>query len=62
VEETIKEALIRRDNMTPEDADELIGFAKIELKDCLAKGDMIGAESIAEDYFGLEPDYLIELV
>lgn len=58
--ETIKEILIRRDQMTVKEAEELIGEAKNALHDRLMEGEM--AYDICEEYFGLEPDYIMELL
>ena len=60
--ETIKEVLVRRDNMTSDEADELIQDAKEQLQDYLAEDDYTSAEDICAEYFGLEPDYLMELL
>lgn len=59
--ETIKEILMRRDGMTAEDADELIQEAKDDLLERIEDGDDT-AHDICEEYFGLEPDYLMELL
>ena len=64
--ETIKQVLMRRDKMSAEEADELIREAKeevarrIEESDGLEFWDM-DAE-ICGEYFGLEPDYFMELM
>ena len=58
---TIKQVLIERDGMRPEEADELIATARMELMERIAV-DPIGAYEICSDYFGLEPDYLEELL
>ena len=60
--ESIKDILIRRDGMTPEEAEELIKEAKEQLDEYLANGDMNEAENICSEFFGLEPDYLDELM
>ena len=60
--ESIKEILMRRDNMSAEAANELIRQAKESLDYYLSTGDMESAYDICSDYFGLEPDYLIELI
>jgi hypothetical protein len=60
--ETIKEVLMRRDGMSAEDADREIADAKATLQDYLANGDVCSAEDICEEFFGLEPDYLMELI
>ena len=53
--ETIKEILIRRDKMSPEDADELIE----EMKEQVIRG--ADPEQVLIDEVGLEPDYIWEL-
>ena len=64
--ETIKQVLMRRDKMSAEEADELIQEEKeevarrIEESDGLEFWDM-DAE-ICSEYFGLEPDYFMELM
>lgn len=59
---SIKEVLMERDGMTSEEADELIEDAKEELRIRLENDDFTGANNICEDYFGLEPDYVDELM
>jgi len=59
---SIREILIERDEMLPEEADELIEEAKEEFNRRLIDGDQ--EEDLWEfcgDWFGLEPDYLEEL-
>lgn len=54
--ETLKEVLMRRDNMTSEEADEAIADAHervIEGED---------PEEVLADAFGLEPDYVFDLL
>ena len=60
--ESIKEILMRRDDMTSEEADEIIAEAKNKLEEYLETGDISAAENICQEYFGLEPDYLDELI
>ena len=57
---SIKEILMRRDGMTAEEADELIMEAQEELLNRLDDGEM--PYDICQEYFGLEPDYLTELI
>jgi hypothetical protein len=59
---TIREILMTRDGMTADEADNLINEARGQLFDYLADGDMAGAEEICSEFFGLEPDYLFELM
>jgi len=58
--ESIKEVLIKRDEMDPADADDLISDAQDDFNYRIARGDLDAAENICADWFGLEPDYLIE--
>ena len=60
--ETIKEVLMRRDEMTSDEADDLISEAKEQLLEYFESGDLIAAEDICSEYFGLEPDYIMELM
>lgn len=55
-EETIKEILIRRDRMTADEADELIEEARQRIRD----GD--DPEEVLAEEFGLELDYVFELL
>jgi len=58
----IKEILIERDGLSPEGADAILAEAKAELMDLIQEGDYESAHDICADYFGLEPDYLDELI
>jgi hypothetical protein len=60
--EKIKDILMRRDRMTGCEADDLIEDAKNALAEYLSNGDDEAAENICEEFFGLEPDYLDELI
>jgi len=60
--ETIKQILMRRDNMTEKNADDLISEATDAMNEYLSDGDMDSAEYVCEEYFGLEPDYIMELM
>ncbi len=60
--ESIKQVLIRRDNMSSQDADNLIADAREALQEYLENSDQESAENICEEYFGLEPDYITELL
>lgn len=48
--------------MSDVEAQELISEARIQLREYLDDGDFEGAENICEEFFGLEPDYLMELL
>ena len=60
--ESIKDVLMNRDNMTEEEANESIGYARECLYDAIANGDLAYAEDICASEFGLEPDYLMDLL
>lgn len=63
--ETLKEVLMRRDGNTEEEAEDRIQKAVDELEELL-EGDetpsILEAEDVVKDHFGLEPDYLEELL
>ena len=58
--ETIKEVLMRRDGVEDYEADNLIEDAKEDLAERLAAGEM--PLEICAEWFGLEPDYIDELL
>lgn len=58
--ETIKQVLMREDGMTSQGADYLIAAARKDMLERLANGEM--PYDICEEWFGLEPDYLDELI
>ena len=58
--ETIKQVLMRRDGMTAKEADELIAECREDLMERLANDEM--PYDICEEYFGLEPDYIDDLI
>ena len=60
MDESIKQILMRRDGISSEDADNTIKDAKEDLYDRLAVGEQ--PYNICEEWFNLEPDYLIELM
>ena len=60
--ESIKQILIRRDNMSPQAADDLIESAKEQLQEYLKNDELHYAEDICAEFFGLEPDYIYELL
>ena len=58
----IKRVLMKRDGMSSEEADNLIDEAREALQNYLDEGDSFSAEHVCEEFFGLEPDYLDELI
>jgi len=59
---TIKEVLMERDGITAEEADVQIEEAKEAVLEYIDERDFEGAEEVCNEYFGLEPDYLMELM
>jgi len=59
---SIKKVLMERDGLEAHEAQSLIDEAKEALEAYLAEGDIFSAEDICNEYFGLEPDYLMELL
>jgi len=59
---TIKEAIMTRDSMTEDEAIELIGLAKTALQEYLDDNDLESANNICMEYFGLEMDYIFDLI
>ncbi len=58
---TIKQILMDRDEMSEKEADQLIADAKADFEDRVINPDGCGdPHEICKDWFGLEPDYLIE--
>ena len=60
--ETLKQTIMRRDSLSVEEADEQIADAKITLQQYLEDGDNHLAEDICQEFFGLEPDYIMDLM
>jgi len=56
----IKQVLMTRDGMSEKEADDLINDCKADLNERLEQGEM--PYDICEEWFGLEPDYLMELM
>lgn len=60
--DTIKQVLMKRDKMSSQEADNLIDEAKTAMYRYIDTGHTDDAEAICEEYFGLEPDYIDELL
>jgi len=58
----IKQILMQRDGMTDEEAGELIVDFEEALESIVDEGDLMAAEELVADYFGLEPDYLMTFI
>ena len=57
-----KDILMARDDMTSTEADSLINDAREALQEYLTYGDISNAGDICLEYFGLESDYIFELL
>ena len=60
-EKTIKQILMDRDGLTADEADNEISDAREALMEYLENDDP-AAHDICEEFFGLEPDYLFDLI
>lgn len=54
--ESLKQVIMRRDDMSSEEADELINEA------CEAINEGEDPEEVLAEFFGLEPDYIFDLL
>ena len=59
--ESIKEVLMRRDGISALEAQDIINQAREALQEYIAS-DFEAAENVCEEYFGLEPDFLTDLM
>ena len=57
----LKKVLMERDDLTANEADNIIADLKDQLYEDLADGDLDSAYHICEEV-GLEPDYLLDLI
>jgi len=60
--EKLVEVLIRRDNLTKEDAEERIEEVRDQLDQYIEERDIIATEEICDEFFGLEADYIFDLL
>ena len=60
--DNLKDILMIRDNLTEPEADELIEEARTQLQEYLDEDNIEAAYEICSEYFGLEPDYIMELL
>jgi len=59
---SIKKVLVERDGITEKDAEERIEEARSEAFELIQEGRLGEAYEICQVHFGLEPDYLDELI
>ena len=62
MQKSIKQIIMRRDGLKEQEAESLINEAREQLQAYLDAGLIDQVENICQEYFGLEPDYLIELI
>lgn len=60
--ETLKEILKRKFGWDDETAEDELGYARDLVEGYLADGDFSAAEDVVIDQFGLESDYVMELM
>ena len=58
---TLKQVLMERDELTSQEADDAIQECKKDFMERVGNGDL-DADEILMEYFGLEPDYLEDLL
>jgi len=58
----LKRVLMKRDEITSDEADDLINAAREELFELIDQGETEEAENIYENHFGLEADYVMDLM
>jgi|APSaa5957512622_1039677.scaffolds.fasta_scaffold321058_1 hypothetical protein len=58
----LKTTIMRTENLTSSEADEMITRARAELYLRLEDSSEGSAYDICEDWFGLEPDYVMDLI
>ena len=58
----IKRVLMKRDEITSDEADDLFNAARAELFELIDQGEIEEAENICENHFGLEADYISDLM
>ena len=54
--------LMDRDGVTEEEVLETIAECRDAMLEALESGDFMAAEEIFYDYFGLEPDYMFDII
>ena len=59
---SIVRVLMERDGLNEDEAKALVNEAREALYEYINDGDLVGAEDVCEEFFGLEPDYVMELL
>ena len=58
----LKLVLMKRDEITSDEADDLINAARDKLFELIDQGETEEAENICENHFGLEADHIMDLM
>lgn len=58
----LKEIIMKKDNLTSKEADDLIADAECTMNDYLINGDTEAAYEVCSEFFDLEPDHLMDLI
>lgn len=59
--QSLKTVLMSRDGLTSQEADKAIEECRNEMLERIEKGDL-DADDVLMEHFGLEPDYVIDLL
>lgn len=59
---SLKQTIMQRDGISASEANILIAEARDAMSEYLENGDFDSAENICQEYFGLEPDFLMDLL
>ena len=62
MKDTLKNIVMEKFEMNEKEAELSILAAKEQLQEYMKNGEVREAYNICEEYFGLEPDYLMELI
>ena len=60
--DSLKQTIMRRDGLTSAQADAEIKQAKEAIQEYLEHDDTESAHEVCMEFFGLEPDYLMDLI
>ena len=59
---TLKQAIMMKDGCSDKEAQDQMDEASDQLMEYLADGDIMSADDICMEFFGLEADYIMELI
>lgn len=59
--ETLLQTIMRRDNLTENEANEVINEVREIMQDAIDQGNFMEAEEIFQSELGIEPDYIMDL-